>query len=57
MAGGAHLRNDVPLILEKLKIGKRELSLNLLDPIGEHVLITNAILGIVKENLSEAHLA
>jgi sirohydrochlorin cobaltochelatase len=55
MAGGAHLRNDVPRIFEKLKDGKRDLRLNLLSPIGEHELITNAILGIVKEKLSEAH--
>ena len=56
MAGGAHLRKDVPNIFDKLKTGKPELSLNLLDPIVEHVLITNAILGIVKENLSQVHL-
>lgn len=56
MAGGAHLRNDVPKIFEKLQEGRRELRLTLLPPIGEHSLIANAILGIVKENLSDSHL-
>lgn len=54
MASGSHLRNDVPKILEKLKEGKRDLTLSLLSPIGEHELMVKAISGIVKENLSES---
>ena len=56
MAGGSHLRSDVPKIFDKLQQGRRDLRLTLLDPIGEHPLITKAILGIVKDNLAPVHL-
>ena len=56
MAGGAHLRNDVPKIFDELQKGRRDLRLSLLSPIGEHPLVKEALSKVVEETLSSPHL-
>ena len=52
MSAGAHLRNDVPKILEEIQASKDDLKLSIQAPVGEHQLFKNALAEIVKENLS-----
>lgn len=51
MAGGAHLRNDVPKILDEMISKYEDMTFEMLDPIGEHELVANAIQQIIFDEI------